>query len=234
MRAFLLLLLSLFLFSFSKTSGTGIPPNESKTLGKTLPDVELIDTEGRTFKLSSLRGKPIIINPIYTHCESACPLMTRELKRILPLVGSPGEDFYLLSLTFDPRDEVRDIKDFKERYNLASRGWLVVKVKDKEQLFKLLDAIDFRFATLPGRDFVHPNILLFVSGELKIVKYIYGVNYDPLELRIALSLARGEESLLASLKPYLFFIGFGGITFTSIILIFLLSRRREKVQQTGL
>jgi protein SCO1/2 len=100
--------------------------------------------------------------------------------------------------------------------------------KDKSQLFKLLDTIDFRFATLEGRDFVHPNILLFISKDLKIVKYLYGVNYDPVEVRIALSLARGEKSLLAQIKPFLFFIGFAGLTITSILLIFLISRSRTR------
>ena len=224
--AFFLLLLSLFSFPFSKTAGTGIPPNESKTIGNKLPNIEFVSSEGKVIKLSELSGKPIILNPVYTHCESACPLMTKELKKVIPLVGKPGRDFYILSLTFDPKDTVEDLKRFAMSYGIGTNGWFIVKAKDKSQLFKLLDAIDFRFATLPDREFVHPNILVFISGNLEIMKYLYGVNYDPLDMRIALSIAKGEESFLAKVKPYLFFIGFLGLLATSVFLIFILSGKR--------
>ncbi len=234
MRAFLLLLLSLFLFSFANTGSTGIPPNESRTVGKKLPDVELIDYTGRLLRLSELSGKPVILNPIYTHCTSACPLMTRELKRVLPLIGKAGRDFYVISLTFDPQDRVEDLKRFVQREGIGEPGWFVVKARDGSELFKLLDAIDFRFATLPGREFVHPNVLVFLSKDMKIVKYIYGVNYDPLDMRLALGMAKGETSPLAVLRPYLFFIGLAGLSLTSVLLVVLLSKKKRIQAKAGI
>ena len=234
MRASLLLLLSLFLFSFANTGSTGIPPNESRTIGRKLPDIELIDYTGKVLRLNELSGKPVILNPIYTHCTSACPLMTKELKKILPLIGKVGRDFYVISLTFDPQDGVEDLKRFAQREGISMPGWFVVKVKNGSELFKLLDAIDFRFATLPDRNFVHPNILVFLSKDLKIVKYIYGVNYDPLDMRLALGMARGETSLLAVLRPYFFFIGLAGLSLTSVFLVVLLSKKKRVQAKAGI
>ncbi|MDQ7037822.1 MAG: SCO family protein, partial [Aquificota bacterium] len=73
----------LFLFSYAQTGGTGIPPNESRTLGKQVPDVVLVDSEGEEFNLYSLKGKPVILSPIYTHCTSACPIITESLKKMV-------------------------------------------------------------------------------------------------------------------------------------------------------
>ena len=41
-------------------------PDESKTLGTQMPDVELVADNDSTFRLSALWGKPVIISPIFT------------------------------------------------------------------------------------------------------------------------------------------------------------------------
>jgi len=64
-----------YLLSFTlgcSAFGQGVPPDLSKTLGTTPPDVKFVDTQGHAFKLSDLKGKPIILSPIYAGCPSAC------------------------------------------------------------------------------------------------------------------------------------------------------------------
>ncbi|RMH08536.1 MAG: SCO family protein, partial [Aquificota bacterium] len=129
----LLLFLSL---CFAQEGSTGIPPNESRTLGKPLPDVMFVDSDGKKFNLYSLKGKPIILSPIYTNCSSACPIITDSLKKVVPKLGTPGVDFWVLSLTFDPTDNLENIKAFAQKHNLDRRGWKVVMVENKEDLFK--------------------------------------------------------------------------------------------------
>ena len=199
-----------FLFSYAQTGSTGIPPNESKTIGKPLPNVTLIDSKGDRFKLYDLKGKPVIISPIYTHCNSACPLITSNLKKRILSFGTLGEEFYVLSLTFDPKDTLQDLRGFKERECLSMEGWKVVLVEDKRELFHLLDAMDFRFATLPDRNFVHPNLILFVDKDMVMRKYMYGVSFDTLEFSNSLKIAKGELALPDKFRGYLFLIGMLG------------------------
>ncbi|RLJ71285.1 protein SCO1/2 [Hydrogenivirga caldilitoris] len=221
-------LLLLFLFSFSQTGGTGIPPNESRTLGNRVPDVLLVDSEGTEFNLYSLRGKPVIISPVYTHCTSACPIITESLKKVIKLFGEVGKDFYILTLTFDPQDTVPDLKSFAEKHGLNYKGWKVVLVRDRTQLFKLLDAIDFRFATLPNRDFVHPNLIVFLDKDMVIRKYMYGVTFDKLEFANALRIARGEVALPEKFRGYLFLLGMLGFTGTIVFTIVRLTQIRYR------
>lgn len=218
-------LLFLFLFSFSQTGGTGIPPNESRTLGNKVPDVVLISSDGEEFNLYSLKGKPVILSPIYTHCTSACPIITESLKKTVKLFGEPGKDFYVLSLTFDPKDKPSDLKKFKKEHDLPP-DWKVVLVKDKNQLFELLDAVDFRFATLPNREFVHPNLVVFLDEDLVIRKYMYGVTFDKLEFANALRIARGEVALPEKFRGHIFLVGMLGIVGTMIFLVVRLSKIR--------
>ncbi|WP_461828547.1 SCO family protein [Aquifex sp.] len=223
-----LLLLS---FLFAQTGSTGIPPNEAKTLDTYVPgDITLVDSEGREFKLSDLKGKPIILSPIYTTCKASCPLITRSLKKVIPEVGTPGKDFWVISFTFNPKDTLENLKEFKKEYQINTPGWIVAMAKTKDDLFRLLDAIDFRFMTV-GEDFIHPNVLVILSPELQIKKYFYGVTYDKYELINALRYARGEIALPDKFRSYLFIIGLFGVVATSVYILYTLNKilqRRKK------
>lgn len=227
-------LLSLLLFllaALAQEGSTGIPPNESRTLGKSLPNVKLINSYGKEFDLYSLKGKPIILSPIYTNCSSACPIITDSLKKALP--GKPGEDFFVISLTFDPTDGLENIKSFQEKHALDGKGWIVAMTKDKEDLFKLLDAIDFRFMSIPEtKDFVHPNLLVFISPDMKIKKYVYGVVFDKKELKKALDYTEGKGLLSEKIQRFLFFIALSGFLLTGIYTVITFAKylyKREEV-----
>ncbi len=229
----LLALLFFLSATLAQEGSTGIPPNEGKTLGKPLPNVRLINSYGEEFDLYSLKGKPIILSPIYTNCSSACPIITDSLKKALP--GRPGEDFWVISLTFDPMDGLKNIKEFQEKHGLDGRGWLVAMVKNKEDLFRLLDAIDFRFMSIPeSKDFVHPNLLIFISPDMKIKKYVYGVVFDKKELGKALDYAKGKYDWMDKAGRYLFFIallGFALSTLYTVIVIAKYLQRREEIRK---
>ncbi|MDQ7038614.1 MAG: SCO family protein, partial [Aquificota bacterium] len=192
--------------------------------------VVLVDSEGEEFNLYSLKGKPVILSPIYTHCTSACPIITESLKK---MVSSGLEDIYVLSLTFDPKDDVSDLKAFKEKHSLKGDSWKVVLVKDKSQLFELLDAIDFRFATLPNREFVHPNLIVFLDKDMVIRKYMYGVSFDRLEFANALRIARGEIALPEKFRGHLFLVGMLGFVGTLLYTIVRITRLRYARKMTA-
>ncbi len=225
----LLALLFFILVAFSKEASTGIPPNEGRTLGKELPNITLVDSKGREFNLHTLRGKPIILSPIYTHCTSACPIITDSLKKVIPVIGKPGEDFWVLSFTFDPLDVQEDIVAFQEKYGLDGEGWKVVRAKTKEDLFRLMDAIDFRFMSIPKtRDFIHPNLVVFISPNMKVKKYVYGVVFDIKEMVKALKYSMDGRNLLEDFRGFLFFFGLVGLSFSGLYLVITSARLLHK------
>src|SRR5919106_6568732 len=50
-------------------------------IGRQLGDHAFRDTERRAVRLSDFRGKPLIINLVYTGCSSVCPLVVQSLHR---------------------------------------------------------------------------------------------------------------------------------------------------------
>jgi protein SCO1/2 len=74
--------------------------------GEPLPDATLVDQDGGAFRLSTLRGAPLLITFIYTRCPlpDFCPRMDRHfqaLQRAIKLGAVPAGT-RLLSVSFDP------------------------------------------------------------------------------------------------------------------------------------
>lgn len=91
-----------------------------------LPDVSLVDQDGRPFDLTQTRGKVVLLSPIYTHCPDICPLTTSKVKQIqerLKAAGLSGE-VQLLSVSMDPqRDTARVLKAFAANYGADLSNW---------------------------------------------------------------------------------------------------------------
>jgi len=142
------LLLLLVLLSWANE----LLPDEKKTIGTYVPDVSLEDSDGRVFSIKGL-NKVVVLNTIYTRCTSACPLMTQGLKKA---IKNRSKDLVVLSLTFDPKDGLEDLRRFREVHNLPE-NWYVVRSKEAE---KLLRAIDYRYRYNEKLgEFDNPNLM---------------------------------------------------------------------------
>jgi len=49
--------------------------------GRAAPDFTLQDEEGAAVSLAGLRGDPVLLTFIYTHCPDVCPLIARNLDK---------------------------------------------------------------------------------------------------------------------------------------------------------
>ncbi len=87
----------------------------------------LSDQDGRTHRLYSdlLDGRVVLINVVFTHCPSACPLMTERLKQVRKRIGPGfGEEIQFLSFSVDPaRDTPEALKRFAQRHGADEPGW---------------------------------------------------------------------------------------------------------------
>ncbi|HXH11276.1 MAG TPA: SCO family protein [Alphaproteobacteria bacterium] len=85
----------------------------------------LIDQDGQQVSLRDCLGKVVLLNFIFTHCNTACPLMTDELKVLAEqLRPHMGRDVVFLSVTIDPeRDTPAVLKQFGQKYTSDFRTW---------------------------------------------------------------------------------------------------------------
>lgn len=207
--------------------GQGVPPNLSKTLGTALPDVKFIDTRGKTFHLSDLRGKPVILSPIYAGCPSACIVISRSVKRSLEKLNLDPETYTVLTFSFDPKEDLADIKTFQAAHRLDARNHRVAYVPDDDALFELLDALDFRFTYVSEQVKDHPNLLVFVDSEGVVRHYEFGLEFTPEQIQRGLRIARGQYTLWERVSDWIFPIGAIGVLATGVWIMWSGRRRRE-------
>ncbi|WP_291995724.1 SCO family protein [Candidatus Accumulibacter sp. ACC003] len=149
-------------------------------IGKQLGDFVLLDRQGQPVELSRYRGKPLLVNFIYTACFQVCPTTTRNLQKALEnTVAVMGADrFNVISIGFNqPFDSPAALKDFSRQYGIDLPNWNFLSPAPA-----IVDALaaqfGFRFvATAAGFD--HLNQVTMVDAEGKIVRQVYGENSPP-------------------------------------------------------
>ena len=81
-------------------------------------EIKLMDFDGRTFSLSELRGKVVMLYFGYTNCPDECPLTMAHLKLATDNLGSRSEDVRVVMITTDPaRDTPRAMKSFLGKFS---------------------------------------------------------------------------------------------------------------------
>ena len=114
------LLLSLLLccgLSLSQTqaqnlkSGVFDPPRAA-------PEIALPASTGKPFKLSSLRGKVVVLEFGYTHCPYVCPVSLASLAQARTQLGAAAADVQVVFVTVDPeRDSASHLRTYLAKFD---------------------------------------------------------------------------------------------------------------------
>ncbi len=197
-----LLILPLVL-SPARAQGPSAPPaaqvGVDEKLGAGVPkDLTFKDEEGKDVKLGSLLGKPTVLTLNYYRCAGICTPQLNGfvdvLQKVKPL---PGQDFQVITVSFDPRD-TPDIAVTKRANYLKQvgrpiepHGWRFL-TGPGETSRALADAVGFKYKQ-EGGEFIHAAALMILSPDGKVTRYMYGVDFLPADLEMALQeAARGE------------------------------------------
>jgi protein SCO1/2 len=109
-----------------------------------LPDVKLIDQNGRAFDLNQTRGKVVVLSLIYTHCPDICPLTTAKMKQIQEGIQTAGlsKQVQLVTFTVDPeRDSPDVLRRFAGAFNFDPSNWVFL-TGTSDQIDILIKGLD--------------------------------------------------------------------------------------------
>ncbi|MFH0991852.1 MAG: SCO family protein [bacterium] len=160
-------------------------------LGQQIPlDVEFYDESGNIATMRQFVNKPTIFTFVYYRCPGICnPLMT-ELSKIIPKIDLElGKDYQILTVGFDHREKPELAKEKRENYLKAigkpvnPDGWRFF-TGDSVNIYTITDGAGFYFQR-SGENYVHAGVLIIVSPEGKITRYINGIQYLPFDIKMA-------------------------------------------------
>jgi protein SCO1 len=171
-------------------------------LGETVPlDLAFTDETGKSVKLSDYFGrKPVVLSLVYYQCPMLCTISLNGLAGALEVLSFvPGQEFEVVTVSFDPTESPTLAAAKKQAYMARYRrpeahaGWHFL-TGPKESVEALTRAVGFRYVWDEAtKQFAHPAGLLVLTPGGKISHYLFGVEYAPKDLRLALVDAAGGK-----------------------------------------
>ena len=165
--------------------------------------LRFVDHEGKAVAIGDYVDgeRPVLVTLNYYRCRVVCSVQLDGLARALhELDWTPGdENFRVVTISLDPDEQPEDAA--KKRATMASvvgRGddvdWQFL-TGDQLQIEALAAALGVRYAYDAEQDqYAHPAVAMFLAPDGKIVQYIYGLTFDPDDLKLAL-LDAGEGKI---------------------------------------
>lgn len=166
-------------------------------LGQSVPaDLTFRDENGQPVRLGDYlhRGRPIVLVLAYYRCPMLCDLVLRGLASAFAQIGwTPGKQADLLTVSIDPRDTPAAAL-LKQGHVLqalghpeAKSGWPFL-VGEAESSRALAEAMGFRYVYDPtSHQYAHAAGAVVLTPEGRFARYVYGVQFRPFDLRLALT-----------------------------------------------
>ena len=121
-----------------------------------IPDIKLLDQEGRTIALREFLSseRPIVVNFIFTSCTTICPVMTATMLQMQRELDGDGPKPLFMSISIDPDyDTVETLGAYARRFGA---DWTFL-TGERADVFDVLQA----FSAWRGSKSNHAAITLF-------------------------------------------------------------------------
>ena len=165
-------------------------------------DLVFHDETGKEVKLGQYFGKrPMILALVYFKCPQLCTVVLNDLVRTMNAMNaqSIGKQFDVLTVSFDPDETPALAADKKKQYlraygrDGAAEGWHFL-TGSAASIKTLTDTVGFRYSWDPiYKQYIHASGLTILTPTGRVSKYLYGIDYDPLDVRLDLDVAAGDK-----------------------------------------
>ena len=165
------------------------------------PDLTFTDEAGRTVRLGDYFGKrPLLLSLVYYECPGLCTMtLNGVVSSLRPLTFTPGTEFDILTISFDPRETHELAAKKKERYIRdlkrpgAENGWHFL-TGDEANIKALTETVGFRYRfDERTKQYAHGSAIMVLTPKGRVSRYFYGLEYSSRDLRLGLVEAADER-----------------------------------------
>jgi protein SCO1/2 len=162
-------------------------------LGDYVPmDIGFLDADGDSVYLRDVITRPTLLTLVYYHCPTICkPLLGGVAEVVDRSELNPGKDYDLLTVSFNELDTPETARPIKDNFThplrrvVETNSWRFL-TGDSVAIAGLTGAVGFGFER-QEKDFAHGAALIVLSPDGKIVRYLYGMRYQPFDLKMAVT-----------------------------------------------
>ncbi len=166
-------------------------------------NLEFTAENGYPVQLGSFfrQGRPVILDLVYYSCPMLCNLvLNSQTSAMRELPWTAGKEYEVVTISIDPSETFELARQKKATY-LASydrpaTGWHFLTDLDGNAK-RLADQVGFHYTYDPStRQFAHQAAIMILTPDGRVSRYLYGIDFHPFDLRLALTEAsQGKFSL---------------------------------------
>lgn len=204
------LILFLTLIYSANATTTKEEPQEQKigvyeNLGSIIPlDAIFTDEYGKTKTLKEfINKKPTILTLNYYSCTALCsPLLAGVTDVLNRIQLKPYIDYNVLTISIEPKDTPQTALDKKKaqlsniKIPFPPQTWSFLS-GDQKNIDTITNAVGFKYQKRVRDgvvDYLHPGLIIVLSPNGKIARYLNGVRFLPFDLKLAVLEASEERS----------------------------------------
>ncbi len=153
------------------------------------------DQHGRRVTLGKFfSGGPVILTLNYYSCPMLCPLTFRNLVKTMNKIQglSLGKDFHIVTVSIDPDETAERTREKEKETHAMLQGIDNPEQKwpflfgGQQQIETLAGAVGYRYLALGKNNFAHPSVLVILTPDGRVARYLYGLEQEPRDLKLAL------------------------------------------------
>jgi protein SCO1/2 len=149
-------------------------------VGSLVGNRRFVDERGNAIGLADFKGRPVIVNLIYTACAGACPIVTDRLADAVDVARDALGDgrFAVVTVGFDvDGDKPRRLAAYRRAHGITDADWHFLS-GDQTAIDGLMDDLGFsRVASARGFDHIAQTSILDADGRVR--QQVYGVDFEP-------------------------------------------------------
>jgi len=135
---------------------------------------------------------------MYYNCQMLCPEVLHGMASALRQSGfHAGQDYDVVVASIDPTDTPADSTNEKQHFlsmvdaEPAAAGSVHFLTGSQGSITDLAQATGFHYVRVPGPDgkldqFAHSSVIMIATPDGRLSKYLFGVDYQPRDVRLAI------------------------------------------------
>jgi len=136
-------------------------------------------------------NKPAVFTLNYYSCASLCSVqLNAVLNGLKDMDWVPGDQFNMLTLSIDPEETsslaAQKRGTYLEELEKEGASWEFM-VAEQQVITDIADQVGYRYTyDEQSKQFAHPAVIMILSPDGTISRYLYGVSYSARDLKFAL------------------------------------------------
>lgn len=188
------------IFLFSNLFAQEIKVGVDEKLGAVIPlDLKFKNSDGKVVLLKDIINKPTLLALVYYECPGICSPMQNEIAWLIDKIQLEiGKDYQVVSLSIDHHEDSKVAAKWKTNYlksikrKVNENDWLFL-TGDSLSIQKLTKTVGYYFEPYK-KQFTHAGTLITISPEGKVCRYLFGIQFNPFDAKMALIEAKAGKT----------------------------------------